>query len=81
MADKSADYAGEADPFANFRMFGDNAALLGICFRLGDKIRRLHKAAGGEKFAVDETLRDTTLDIINYAVLFLALSQELSSKP
>lgn len=77
MKTKNADYAHGSDPFANFRMFGDDAALSGIVFRMGDKLRRLFKAAGGHRFCVPETSVDTARDLINYCVLFIALEEEL----
>lgn len=73
MEKKNQDYASEADPYANFRMFGT----LGIVVRLGDKIARLKTFAERGDFKVsDEQLRDTLLDIINYAVLFEGMSKE-----
>ena len=71
MKRKNSDYAFGDDPFANFRMFGDKHALLGIVFRLGDKLRRLFKASLGEQLEVsEESARDILLDIINYAVIW-----------
>jgi len=73
MEKKNQDYANEADPYANFRMFGK----VGIVVRLGDKIARLKTFAERGEFKVqDEQLRDTLLDIINYAVLFAGISEE-----
>ena len=74
MVAKNSDYASDSDPFANFRMFGDGEAALGIVYRLGDKLRRLHKASKGKDFAVAESIDDTVKDIINYAILFKAIT-------
>lgn len=66
MADKNADYATETDPFRNFRMFGE----LGILVRMSDKLARLRTFSERGTLAVsDESVRDTILDLINYAVL------------
>lgn len=71
MRRKNSDYAFGDDPFANFRMFGDKHALLGITFRMGDKLRRLFKASLGEQLEVSaESERDILLDLINYAVIW-----------
>lgn len=78
MDQKNQDYAGSsgAQPFANF----ERVEALGICstekgflVRLTDKISRLSSFAEAGSFAVaDESLEDTVVDIINYAVLILA---------
>lgn len=67
MKAKNADYAAISDPFRNFRLFGE----LGILVRLSDKLARLRSFLENGKLEVkNETVRDTILDIINYAVLF-----------
>lgn len=67
MKKKNHDYAANEDPFRNFRMFGS----FGILVRLGDKLARLTSfEENGEFLVEDEKLRDTVLDIINYAVLY-----------
>lgn len=64
---KNRDYGENDDPFRNFRRWG----LLGILVRLGDKLARLETfVERGDLKVVDEQVRDTVLDIINYAVLF-----------
>lgn len=72
MRSKNSDYADQESPFANFEMFGTKHTLLGMTFRMGDKISRLFRYALKGQFQVKETVRDTCLDLINYAVLFLA---------
>lgn len=67
MKAKNADYAAISDPFRNFRLFGE----LGILVRLSDKLARLRSFLENGKLEVtNESVRDTILDLINYAVLF-----------
>lgn len=77
MKRKNADYASEEDPLMNFRAGG----VLGIVIRKGDKAIRdinLTRRLGDPKatMAVDENLRDTRLDEINYAILALFAESE-----
>lgn len=66
---KNSDYAGEADPYANFREFGT----LGFLVRLSDKWQRLKTlTASGKKASVkDETVEDTLLDLATYSLLLI----------
>lgn len=67
MEKKNHDYASLEDPYRNFRLFGK----FGILVRLGDKFARLRSfEEQGELKVEDESIRDTLLDIINYAVLY-----------
>lgn len=67
MKAKNMDYATEQDIFRNFRMFG----ALGILVRMSDKLARLRSVTeNGGTMVKDESLRDTLLDLINYAVIF-----------
>lgn len=67
MTAKNHDYASDADPYRNFRTFG----LLGILVRLSDKLARLRSfGEKGKLMVADESVHDTVLDIINYAVLY-----------
>ena len=76
MKRKNADYAGKKgdEPFANFTRCED----MGICsteqgflVRMTDKMSRLSSFVEAGVFEVkDESLEDTIVDIINYAVLF-----------
>lgn len=73
MKTKNADYAAADDPFKNFRRHG----LYGIVVRLSDKLARLENYVKSGKLQVkDESVRDTVLDIINYACLFAGLALE-----
>ena len=73
MEKKNHDYASEEDPFANFRLFG----VLGVAVRMGDKLSRLTSFMKNGELSVDESLRDTVLDLINYSVIFLAMIHEI----
>lgn len=67
MQAKNVDYAHSSDPFRNFRAFGE----LGILVRLSDKLSRLRSVTENGRCAVaTESVYDTVLDIVNYAVLF-----------
>jgi len=73
MAKKSHDYASDADPLRNFRRFGG----YGVVVRLGDKISRLESFEEQQELLVsDETIEDSVLDILNYAVIYYALYRE-----
>ena len=73
MTAKNHDYAHEGDVFRNFRRYGT----FGVLVRLSDKLARLDSFEEKEEFAVaDEKLEDTIVDIINYAVIYLAMKQE-----
>jgi hypothetical protein len=70
MKNKNADYSKES-PFGNFMLseaLQTCSAENGIINRMGDKLSRLVSvfAKGAQ---VDESVKDTILDIINYAVL------------
>lgn len=73
MTAKNHDYAHEGDVFRNFRRYGT----FGVLVRLSDKLARLDSFEENEEFAVaNEKLEDTIVDIINYAVIYLAMKQE-----
>ncbi len=73
MRQKNQDYAAGNDPYRNFRMFGG----LGFLVRLSDKLSRLRSFEERGTFVVgDEGLRDTIIDIINYAILYYQFKQE-----
>lgn len=66
---KNADYAGESDPYANFREFGT----LGFLVRMSDKWQRIKTLTESGKTASvkDETVEDTLLDLATYSLLLL----------
>lgn len=74
MAKKNMDYAGEEDIFANFRRtedMGITTTEKGFLVRMTDKFSRLATFTENNELAVkDESVEDTLIDIINYAVLF-----------
>jgi hypothetical protein len=71
---KNHDYANEADPFRNFRRHG----LKGIAVRMSDKLARLEGFIEneGELKVPGETIIETCIDLLNYAVLFAAYTTE-----
>lgn len=74
MVKKNNDYAAESDVFRNFRYFG----LLGVLVRMSDKLSRLRTFEERRFLSVtDESVKDTIEDLINYSVIFYAMSQEL----
>lgn len=78
MKRKNADYAGSTDPFANFRLCESAricSAQQGILMRMLDKVSRLSTHASGQKLNTD-SMMDSVVDIINYAVLYAAMEKE-----
>ena len=76
---KRHDYADSVDIFQNFRtseMMG-LPAWKGVCIRLGDKFSRIMGFAKKEKLEVkDESIKDTLIDMANYAIITLVLYEE-----
>ncbi len=75
MIRKNHDYAGEADPFKNFRMCEEVnlcTVLVGMLVRLGDKVSRLENLKTKEAKVKEESIEDTLIDVINYCVLIRA---------
>ena len=81
MQKKNADYAGKGgdEPFANFtrcEAMGICSTEAGMLVRLTDKMSRLSSFVEAGAFQVkDESLEDTCVDIINYAILFHSFVQ------
>ena len=72
---KNNDYAGEEDPFKNFRVceeIGLCSMSVGILVRLCDKVSRFRNLYEGKEPKVEESMKDTVMDIINYSAIFLA---------
>jgi len=64
---KNADYG---DAFAEY-------GPVGVLVRMGDKIRRcVSLTASGVQMVDDERLRDTVMDLYNYASMFIMLLDE-----
>jgi len=64
---KNADYG---DAFATF-------GLIGVLVRIEDKIKRALNIQKNQVTLVDESLRDTLLDLHNYSAMALMLKDEL----
>lgn len=70
---KNSDYAKDNDAFYNFREFGK----LGFLVRMSDKWSRLKGLIVTDKAPqVNETIRDTLLDMANYCVLLSVYLEE-----
>jgi hypothetical protein len=67
---KNADYAGLADPFANFQaapaLLSGISVEKGILVRLTDKIKRIDNLLSHEAYVTEESMNDTIEDAINY---------------
>jgi hypothetical protein len=74
---KSADYAGDSDPFRNFRgveQLGLCSVETGILTRMSDKFSRICNLLGNNRVAHvrDESVEDTLRDLITYSAILLA---------
>lgn len=68
---KNSDYAGNGDPFANFKLseyFGIPVEQA-ILVRMSDKMSRIATLLKQEAQVVDEKIGDTLCDLANYAVI------------
>ena len=80
---KRHDYASVEDVFANFRTceMAGIPAWKGCCVRIGDKFSRIMGFAKKEKLEVkDESIKDTLIDMANYALIALILYEEEENK-
>ena len=80
LKDKSNDYtAMSTDAFANFeeaREYGVDP-LIGLCVRMGDKIKRVQTFCKTKSLAVEgEHVEDAFEDIIGYCTIALAMIKE-----
>ena len=76
---KCADYAGDFDPLANFRMCQQFGVSLehGIMVRLSDKISRIGRLLNKENAVADEKIEDSIEDAIVYlSILLFALKEK-----
>ena len=84
MRNKNHDYAGDADPFANFRLtehLGLAHSEVGLLVRMCDKLSRLATYARcGRLDVVGESVEDTCLDMINYVVLLVGLINDSNDR-
>ena len=73
---KNEDYAGSADPFANFRRCEQLdlcSTEVGIMVRMSDKFQRIANYMNNGRLVVqDEKVEDTLLDLANYAIILAA---------
>ena len=83
MKRKNADYGGDTDPCANFRM----SALLnlspeqGVLLRMQDKMARIISFLSKGSLAVkEESWRDACVDLVNYSVILAGLMTERSNQ-
>jgi hypothetical protein len=81
---KSSDYAGDSDPFSNFRLceFVKLCSTeAGIMVRIGDKYSRICNLLGKDEIKVkDESVQDTLLDLANYCIIAAILISSEKSK-
>lgn len=70
MKRKNSDYAGNEDPFRNFK----NVEILDVCsteagivVRMTDKLSRIANLIKQDAKVKDESISDTLLDLMNYA--------------
>lgn len=84
LRDKNNDYTAlSTDAFANFeqaREYGVDP-LVGLCVRMGDKIKRVQTFCKTKSLAVeDEHVEDAFEDIIGYCTIALAMVKEKKEK-
>ena len=80
---KRHDYANPDDVFANFRTCEQAGipAWKGCCVRIGDKFSRLMSFLKQEELKVkDESIKDTLIDLANYALICAILYDEEKEK-
>jgi hypothetical protein len=73
MEQRNIKYAKPDDALMNFRDEG----LAGITAILSNKLSRLRALRTESRNMTDESVKDTLVDIINYAVLFAAVDEEI----
>jgi len=80
---KRHDYASKEDIFKNFRTceMADIPAWKGVAIRIGDKFSRLMSFVKQEELKVkDESIKDTLIDMANYALICAILYDETKQK-
>lgn len=75
---KNHDYAGDEDPWKNFRFaeLVEVGVARAILVRLSDKLARISNLLDKEAKVADEKIEDTVLDLINYANILLVFLQD-----
>ena len=80
LKDKNNDYtAGSSSAFANFDASRDYGVppLVGLCVRMGDKVKRVQTFCKNKTLAVEgEYVQDAFKDIIGYCTIALAMTEE-----
>jgi len=72
---KNADYCGDDDPFKNFMLaehIGFASAENSIGVRMSDKLSRVATLLKQDAEVSEETIRDTLIDLANYAAILCA---------
>ena len=80
---KNHDYAGENEPFRNFRICETMgiSSWKGCLIRISDKFSRLCSFAKKEEYKVkDESVEDTLMDLSIYALICIILYRERGTK-
>ena len=75
MKAKSADYAGDINPFKNFdsvETICNISSENGILVRMCDKMTRIGNLINKDAKVKDESIEDTLLDLANYSYILLA---------
>jgi hypothetical protein len=69
--DKNSDYANSDDPFQNFKGCLEDGlpVAAGMTVRMRDKMSRIGNLINRPPKVKDETLRDTCIDLMNYAAI------------
>lgn len=85
MRAKNADYSTDLDPYANFRACESLLAIhpvKGVLMRMADKISRVNSFIDkGELQVKGEGVKDSLIDIINYAALAAGLLDLYQDEP
>jgi hypothetical protein len=68
---KNNDYANSADPFHNFKSVVQDGLSVeqGMTVRMRDKMARIGNLLNRPPSVKDESLRDTCIDLANYAII------------
>ena len=80
---KNRDYAGDTDPFANFRLAGTIGVdpRRGILVRITDKLARISQLLDRPPAVADESIQDTIDDAINYLAILGAFVESEEHAP
>lgn len=82
---KQKDYGSAADPFANVRAGALEVGLppwVGAVIRMGDKMRRIQKAARLGPDSLDfDSVEDDLIDLANYCLIAKTLLEEGNDAP